>query len=84
MSPGAGRTGGGGGEIAAAKQLDLEGSAMNRRIPTDEEFARASRLMEEKSRKLDTVREELEVAFEWDSNENVEENYEDDYYLRLR
>lgn len=29
-------------------------------------------------------RGEIEVAFEWDSDENVERNYDGDYLLRLR
>lgn len=127
----------------------MEGNAMNN-IPSDEELARASRYMEEESRNLDKVREnvkqrfigiyplydfyildqidvdfrayvffkedkdiqacessgvlqalmncvyeELEfagrgkreditVAFEFDSDENVTANYEGDYFLRLR
>lgn len=59
-----------------------------RHIKEAEESGLASRIQDAVIEELEKVgrgkRGELKVNFEFDSNENVEKNYEGDYYLRLR
>ncbi len=60
----------------------------DQQIPEAEKSGLASRIKEAILEELENVgrgdRETIRVDFEFDSHENVERNYEGDYFLRLR